>query len=236
MTARWCKRGAAALAVATSLVATATGEARAEEPVDAPRRGAVAPAMGERRVTAAGGLLFAFPYGLASATVGTGFGTSVTAAFESLAVLGWSASGRIGWATGLEGGWALGGSAFVERASLSASNGLFGIEFQNMALGNDWIAGGEVMATIDRERGADLTFGLGVSWTLGGPRYLDFDRVETQWDPGLRNVFASVSGEWILTERASLFIELEALVPLHTDLVPLGYLPTASSGITWSFR
>lgn len=199
-----------------------------------PVRGAVAPEAGQRLYTLGGGLLFTFPYGLASATLGLGGGASATARFESLAVLGWSAAAELAWGTGVESGVAFGVRAFLERASLNPINGLFGVEFQALALGNDWITGGELLTTIDRERGADLTLGLGMSYTLGGPRYLDFDRVENKWDPGVRNVFASVGGEWALTMKARLFIELEVLFPLHTELIPLGYLPTVSSGLTWS--
>ena len=198
-------------------------------------KGARGLAKGQVAVAFGGGLTFAFPYGLANVAVGTGWGLSLEAEAESFALGGYSYGGRVVWGSEGGEGWAFGGSAFVQRASLSAINQLFGIEWQNFALGNDFIAGGELAFTFLRAAGADITLAAGASATLGGPRYTGFSEFELQFDPGFRNVFASIAGEWELTEHANLFITFEALFPFHTEIRPLGYLPTASSGVVWTW-
>lgn len=197
--------------------------------------GAVGPEYGTTQLELGGGVLFVVPQATVAARAGTGAGSSVELRYTNIAVVGHSIDGRVAWGAAIGPGFALGGALRTGLASLEQANDIGGLAWNNLAVGNDWVAGADIVGTWRRATAADITLQLGASVTIGGPRYTSFSEAEYAFDPGLRGLDATIQGEWDLREDKQMFIRLHGFTPLHTGLRPLGFFPTATGGISWLF-
>lgn len=197
--------------------------------------GAVGPELGDTELELGGGVLFILPHGSIAARTGTGGGSSLELRYTNVGGLGHSADARIGWGARVNPGLSLGAALRTGVATLEEAEDIAGIAWNNLAVGNDWIAGADFVATWRRAHEAEITLSLGATMTVGGQRYRTFFEAEYAFDPELRGLDAAVQGTWPLRPGKLLFIRLHGWVPLHTELIPLGFLPTASGGVSWLF-
>lgn len=220
-------------AVSAALLASLIpGVGLAQEPSAA--LGAQPPEAGGVVVQLGGGVLLNLPQVGAGLRVGTGLGTGLSVTALTVGFLGYSVDARLGWGMALGPELSLGLAVGAGLASLEDANDLGGIAFSNLSLGNDRVAGGEVLLTWLRPQSATITASLGWSITLAGTRYDNFFEATYKPDLELRGLTASLQGEWALTQTRALFLRLEGLLPLHTEIIPVGYLPTLTAGVTWS--
>jgi hypothetical protein len=197
--------------------------------------GAVGPQFGTTELEIGGGVLFALPQGTVAARAGTGAGSSLELRYTNVGLLAHALDARIGWGAVVTEGLALGVALRTGVATLEKASDIAGIAWTNLALGNDWVAGADLVVTWLRPSSADITLSLGATMTVAGVRYTSFSEAEYRSDPELRALDAAIQGEWDLRENKRLFIRLQALAPLHTQLIPLGFLPTATGGVSWRF-
>jgi hypothetical protein len=197
--------------------------------------GAVGPNLGTTELELGGGVLLVLPHGTVAARAGTGGGSSLEVRYTNIGLLGHSLDGRLAWGGPVADGLSMGAALRTGLATLEQANDVAGIAWNNLAVGNDWVAGADLVATWARPGAADITVELGATMTIGGPRYQTFSAAEYRLEPGLRGIDAMVQGEWDLRADKRLFIRLRGFTPLHTGLKPLGFLPTASGGVSWRF-
>lgn len=236
------------LAIAAPAVAGEPGgEGSAAEPAEAKpsasspnstptvRAGAIQPALGKIVVSGEAGMIFVLPHVTLGAMIGTGLGTSVELRYRNIAGAGHSGRLRLTWGTRISESFAYGVAARTSITSLAmADGGLVGIQFSNIAIGNDWDVGSDLMLTWIRPGNAHVTASIGPTWTLGGTRYTSFNESEFRMEPGIRSILASVQGEWELWRTLNVFLRLDAAFLLGTEIRPLGYVPTGSVGFAWS--
>jgi hypothetical protein len=197
--------------------------------------GAQGPKAGRIVVSGEAGMIFVLPHFTLGAMIGTGAGTSVELRYRNIAGAGHSGRLRLAWGTRISEHLAYGVSARTSITSLAqADGGLIGIQFSNIAVGNDWDVGSDLVLTWIRPGNANVTFSVGPTWTLGGVRYSTFAESEFRIEPGLRSILASVQGEWVLRRTFNVFLRLDAAFLIGTEIVPLGYVPTGSVGFAWS--
>ncbi len=197
--------------------------------------GAVGPEAGHTELEVGGGVLFILPQGTVAARTGLGAGTSLELRYTNIGVLGHSVDGRVGCGWDLGSGMALGFATRTGAATLEQANDVGGIAWNNLAIGNDWVAGADLVLSWDRAAAADITVELGATMTVGGRRYQNFYEAQWEWEPALRGLDAMVQGEWDLGVDKRLFVRLRGFAVLHTGLRPLGFFPTATGGVSWLF-
>lgn len=217
------------------MAAPVLAEESPPEGPDRPWLGAAAQDAGSVALLAGGGFQFFAPYATLGVRVGMGAGTSVELRYEALMLVGQSGSLRLGWGTPVSEHWDIGLAAVSSISTLAAVNGLVGIEFQAFELGNDWLVGGEVVATWRRPGHAHLTFSVGAHGSLGGLRYSGFEARGFELDPGFHGVTGGVQGEWALGDDTNLVLRFDMMVPLGAEVIPLGYIPTGSGGVVWGW-
>jgi hypothetical protein len=197
--------------------------------------GAQPPAAGRIVVAGEAGMIFVLPHLTIGAIVGTGAATAVELRYRNIAGAGHSGRLRLAWGTQITKTMAYGVSARTSITSLAvADGGLIGIQFSNIAIGNDWDVGSDLMLTWIRPGSAHVTASIGPTFTIGGTRYTSFEESEFRIEPGLRSLLLGVQGEWQLRKRLNVFLRLDAAILLGTEIVPLGYVPTGSVGFGWS--
>lgn len=233
-----------AAALAAALVASACAPALAAP--DAPDRaaegaaprsvvGALPPRLGRVVLAGEAGMMFLLPHLTAGATLGTGAGTSLELRYRNIAAFGHSGRVRLAWGTSIGRGLAYGVAVRSAITSLAmADGGLIGIQFSNLAIGNDWEIGSDMLLTWLRPGAAHVTATLGPTFTLGGVRYTAFERSDFRIEPGWRAIAATIQGEWELSARWNVFLKLDGTVLLGTDVQPIGYIPTGSVGLGWA--
>jgi hypothetical protein len=109
-----------------------------------------------------------------------------------------------------------------------------GIDLSSLSLGNDWEVGHDMLVTWTRPHMAHVTWSLGNTYALAGPRYKNYYEREFKWDARWQSVNASVIGEWEITKSRRFFLRLDALFVVKADVVPYGFLPTFTIGHAWS--
>jgi hypothetical protein len=224
------------------------GAARAE--TDRAALGARAGRAGEVALVGSTGMVLVLPHVTAAGRVALGAGTGLELGYRNIAVFGQEGRARFGWGAPVSSRVDLGIALRTSMSTLApADGGLFGIQFSNLPLANDWEIGSDAVVTIHRPGQAHVTASLGPTFTLGGIRYVDFkESAGFQFDPALRAMSGSVQGEWELTESLHLVLRLDAMVLLGIEkddacveahqsdcsqIAPLGFLPTGSVGIAW---
>lgn len=205
---------------------------------------------GDVVIHGAGGLAMILPHLTLAARVGVGAGFGAEIGYRNLALFGQEGRVRLGWGARATDWLTIGVAARSSISTLSLANGnVVGIELSNVPLGNDWEIGEDVVATIDGPGGLFLTAAVGPTFTLGGLRSTSYEQYEFRIDPALRGVLASGLVEWGIWRRANVFLRFDALflAGVETDdacvaarqedcgqLVPIGFLPSASIGIAWA--
>jgi hypothetical protein len=181
------------------------------------------------------GMIFVLPTLSVSAAVGLGGGVRAELRYRNIAALGHAGSARLTWGGRITRGLAIGIAARTSITSLAQADiGLIGIQFSNLALGNDWLVGGDLALTWLRRGAAAVTASLGPTFTLGGVRYSTFDDHAFRFEPAIRAMSASVQGEWPIRPRLHLYLRLDGDVLLHTRTKPLGFIPTGVAGLGWA--
>jgi hypothetical protein len=197
--------------------------------------GAESPDAGRFVVLGGAGMVFMLPYATAGARLGLGAGTRVSLHYENLSGLGHTGGAHVGWGHRISRDIAVGALARTSIRTLAqADGGLIGIQFSNIALGNDWEAGGDAVLTWLRAEQAHLTFELGATTTLGGVRYQSFEDSSFVIEPAFRSIDFAIQGEWRLRPTFDVFVRLDGMVLVNADIMPLGFLPTATTGFAWA--
>jgi hypothetical protein len=241
---RWrglCARALGAVSLGLASLLAALG-ARAEEPTAPPSLasprslvGAASPAAGHIYVAGEAGMIFILPHLTVGGIIGLGGGAAVELRYRNIAALGHNGRVRLAWGTKINDRLFYGVSARTSITSLRlADAGLIGIQFSNLAIGNDWEVGSDMALTWLRPGDAHITASLGPTWTLGGPRYTSFKEDEFVIEPGIRSITGSVQGEWEMSQRLTFFLRLDAAVLLGTEIRPIGFIPTGAIGFGWS--
>ncbi len=242
------------------LVAVAPRAAEAASEPDAARRPederlrrpllGARPEDGDVVLHGAAGLAMILPHVTLAARLGLGAGFGAEVGYRNLALFGQEGRVRFGWGARANAWLTVGVAARTSLSTLSLADGnVVGIDLSNVPLGNDWEIGEDVVATIDGPGGMFLTGAAGPTFTLGGLRPIGYRENEFRIDPALRGVLASGIAEWGLWPSANVFLRFDALflAGVETDdacvaagqsdcgqLVPIGFLPSASIGIGWA--
>lgn len=237
---RACSAGMA-WALAFFLAALAAPALGKETPPTVPkphvRTGAATPALGKIQLFGEAGMIFVLPHLSAGAIVGLGGGTAVELRYRNIAALGHGGRLRFAWSTKVSKGLLYGISARTSITSLKlADTGIIGIQFSNIAVGNDWEVGGDMALTWVRPGHAHITASIGPTWTLGGIRYSSFNESAFQIEPGPRAMMLGVSGEWEMSPRWSIYLRLDGAILVGTEIMPIGFIPTGALGLTWSVQ
>ena len=202
---------------------------------EGPKLGAPAPRAGHFVISGGGGLAFIIPQATVEARVGLGANTSIELRYRNLAVLGHTGQARFTWAIPIRPRWTIGLAGRTQIGSIG--DGLevkTGIDTTSLSLGNDWEVGQDLLVTWTRPGHAHITWSLGPTYALGGPRYIDYDEKKFKWDARWQSVLGSVLGEWELSKSRRFFLRLDALFLVKADVVPYGFLPTFTIGHAWS--
>ena len=215
-----------------------TGSAGAAEPPPpetGPLAGALSPKPGSFVINGGAGMVFALPHVTLGARLGSGFGTRVELVYRNLAAFGHMGEARIGWGTLVSRLLALGVVARTSIMTLSQADGsVIGIQFSDLALGNDWEAGGDLVLTWLRPGRAQVTAELGTTWTLGGERYVSFDEREFQYDTEWRSIDFALQVEWLVRAGLDGYVRLDGMILTRAEVRPLGFLPTWTAGVAWA--
>jgi hypothetical protein len=223
-------------AVALAIALGASRASVAAEPA-APRSlvGAAAPPAGHFVVSGEGGLIFIIPTLSVAANVGVGGGVGAELRYRNIAGLGHAGKLRLAWATHVDPGLVLGVALRTSITSLAQADGkLVGVQVSNLAIGNDWLVGGDLSLTWLRPGKAHLTVSLGPTFTLGGLRYTSFDDRAFRIEPAARALTGTIQGEWEVGAHLNVFVRLDADVLLHAEILPLGFIPTGTIGFGWA--
>lgn len=201
-----------------------------------PKLGAGAPAAGDLVLGIGAGGAILIPQGTFEARVGLGRGTSLELRYRNLAILGHTGQARFTWATPITSRLTFGLALRTGIGSIGggASEAKTGIDISSLSLGNDWEVGHDLLLTWTRPRQAHVTWSLGPTYALAGPRYTNYDERSFRWDARWQSVLAVVVGEWEITPSRRFFLELDALFLVKADVVPYGFLPTFTIGHAWS--
>lgn len=196
--------------------------------------GARSPRAGGVVLGVAGGLVTVVPHLSLHARVGLGGGVRAQLRYRTLAGLGHGGQLRLGWGRLLATHFVLGLDARTSITSLALADGLFGVQFSALAVGNDWLVGGDLVATWIRPRRAQISVMAGTTGSLGGIRYHGFEDRSFEIDPGHYSVDLGLMGEWVRSTRRRLFLRLDGTLLTKTATVPLGFLTTGTIGAAWS--
>lgn len=200
-----------------------------------PVLGAEAPNAGHLVVGAGAGASIVFPQATLEARVGLGARTSLEGRYRNFGVIGHLGQLRFTWATTISPHLTFGLATRTGIGSLGGPDDFkTGIDFSSLSLGNDWEVGHDMLLTWTRPRKAHITWSLGPTYALAGPRYSTYDDRAWQWDARWQSINASVLGEWVLSESRRFFLRLEALVLIKAEVRPYGFLPTFTIGHAWS--
>lgn len=203
--------------------------------VGGPKLGAGAPKAGDFVFTIGGGTSLLIPQGTFEGRVGLGANTSLELRYRNLAILGHTGEFLFTWAFPIDSRFTFGLAFTTGIGSIgSGIEAKTGIDLTSLSLGNDWVVGQEMRLTWTRPHQAHVTWAIGPSYALAGPRYYDYEDKKFQWDARWQSVTASVLGEWELTTKRRFFLRLDALVLVKADIVPYGFLPTFTFGHAWS--
>lgn len=201
-----------------------------------PKLGAAAPSAGDLVATIGGGVALVIPQGTFEARLGLGGSTSLEVRYRNLAVIGHTGQMRFTWSTPISSRFTFGLAARTGIGSIGGGFGeaKVGIDLTSISLGNDWEVGHDMLVTWTRPGYAHVTWMLGPTYALAGPRYKNFDERAFTWDARWQSVSASVIGEWELTKTRRFFLRLDALFLIKAEIVPYGFLPTFTLGHAWS--
>ena len=199
------------------------------------------PEAGAMLISVGAGAVVLFPHAELGLRVGVGKGAGLDVLYRNYAILGHGGEVRLGYNRPVRvelasGHLALGGRLRTAINTQIWADGIFGIEFSSVPLGNDWEIGGDVVAVWARPGRADITAQLGTTWTLGGVRYLTYDTRSFQIDPGWRSIDFTVQGQWRWTARRDIFFRLHGTVLTRGETRPIGFLPTGLAGFVWRLR
>ena len=203
--------------------------------VGGPKLGAAAPGAGDLVLTIGAGGAILIPQGTAEVRLGLGGSTSLELRYRNLAVLGHLGQARFTWATPVTSRLTFGLALRTGIGSLGGASGAkTGIDLSSLSLGNDWEVGHDLLLTWTRPHHAHVTWALGPTYALAGPRYTTYDNRAFKWDARWQSVSASVIGEWEITPSRRFFLRLDALFLVKAEVVPYGFLPTFTIGHAWS--
>jgi len=201
-----------------------------------PKLGAQAPAAGDFVFTAGAGAAILIPAATLEARAGLGAGTSLEVRYRNLFIVGHLGQVRFTWATPISSRFTFGLAARTQIGSLGAGIGeaKTGIDLTSLSLGNDWEVGHDLLLTWTRPHQAHVTWAVGPTYALAGPRYKNYDEKSFQWDARWQSITASCLGEWELSPSRRFFVRLDAMFMVVADIVPYGFLPTFTLGHAWS--
>lgn len=203
--------------------------------VTGPKLGANAPSAGNLVVTIGAGLAILLPQATIEARLGLGASTSLELRYRNLGVLSHFGQARFTWATPVSSHLTFGLALRTGIGTLGGDTGAtLGIDLSSLSLGNDWEVGHDMLLTWTRPHQAHVTWALGPTYALAGPRYVNYFDRELKWDARWQSVTASVTGEWEITASRRFFLRLDALFLVNTQVVPYGFLPTFTIGHAWS--
>ena len=203
--------------------------------VTGPKLGANAPSAGNLVLTMGAGSSILIPHVTFEARVGLGASTSIELRYRNLGVLAHFGQARFTWATPVSSRLTFGLAVRTGIGTLGGDRGTtLGIDLSSLSLGNDWEVGQDMLLTWTRPHQAHVTWALGPTYALAGPRYTNYFEPEYKWDPRWQSVNASVTGEWEITESRRFFLRLDALFIVKAGVVPYGFLPTFTIGHAWS--
>lgn len=201
-----------------------------------PKLGAAAPRAGNLVVTIGAGGAILLPQGTLEARVGLGASTSIELRYRNLAGIGHLGQARVTWATPISARVTFGlalrtGIGFLGGTTAETT---LGIDPSFLSLGNDWDVGQDMLVTWTRPHQAHITWALGPTYALAGPRYTNYDDRKFRWDAHWQSVTASMIGEWEITASRRFFLRLDMLFLVKEQTVPYGFLPTFTIGHAWS--
>jgi hypothetical protein len=243
------------LALALVSAPSAAAEAPAPPPTEEPRLdralfGAVGPDGGDLVLHGAGGVSVILPHVTLAGRLGLGGGTGLELGYRNLAFFGQEGRLRFGWGTRANDWLDVGLALRSSISTLALADGdIIGIEFSSVPLGNDWEIGNDVVMTVDGPGTLFLTGSLGPTFTMGGLRPTGFEEKEFRFDAAIRAIHGMGIAEWGIGERTNVFLRFDAmfLLGVETDddcvaaqqaecgqLVPIGFLPSASIGVGWA--
>lgn len=200
-----------------------------------PKLGAAAPGAGDFVLTVGAGAAILLPQGTFEARVGLGASTSLELRYRNLAVLGHVGQARFTWATPVTSRVTFGLALRTNIGSIGgATEAKTGIDLTSLSLGNDWEVGHDMLLTWTRPHQAHVTWAVGPTYALAGPRYANYDEKSFKWDARWQSVSASVIGEWEITASRRFFLRLDTLFIVKAEVVPYGFLPTFTIGHAWS--
>lgn len=204
-------------------------------PVTGPKLGAGAPSAGNLVLTMGAGMAILLPQVTVEARLGLGASTSLELHYRNLGVLAHFGQARFTWATPVTSRWTFGLAVRTGIGTLGGDRGTtLGIDLSSLSLGNDWEVGHDMLVTWTRPHQAHVTWALGPTYALAGPRYRNYFEPRFQWDARWQSVTASVIGEWELSASRRFFLRLDGLFVVKADVVPYGFLPTFTIGHAWS--
>jgi hypothetical protein len=181
----------------------------------------------------AGGFVTIIPHLSLYARLGLGKGVRAQLRYRTLAGLGHGGELRVGWGRALGSRVVLGIDARTSMMTLAPADGLFGVQFSALPIGNDWLVGGDVQITWVRPGRAQITACTGTRATMGGTRYRGFEDGQFEIDPDHYSVDLGLMGEWVRSRRRRLFLRLDGTWLTSTAIVPVGFLATGSIGVVW---
>ena len=223
------------IAVGPLVLALAAGEPGADRDDEEPLAilGAQGPGLGRVVPFIGGGMAMILPHLTTGLRVGLSRRGWIGLRYRT--VSGLSHAGRLagGWGTSVAPHLLLGLSLRTTISTLAVVDGVMGVRFSDLELGNDWEIGGDIRLTYLRPGRAHVTFGLGTTATLGGIRSMSYAERGFAIDPGMRAIDAGVRGEWVRTPKRNLYAGFDAVVLVSGNLIPLGFLPIVSIGGAW---
>ena len=212
--------------------------------------GAVGPDALDIVIRGSVGMAMILPHFVASGRLGLGGGVYGELGYGNLAAFGQQARARLGWGINIAGNVDLGVAARTAYSTLQlADEGIVGIRFSSLPIGNDWEVGNDIVLTWNRPDQAHITLSVGPTFTLGGTRFFAFNESEFEFDPSARSIDVGIQGEWGVWETANVFVRLDAqfLLGIEEDeacvqaqqddcgqLVPFGFIPIGAVGVAWA--
>lgn len=180
-----------------------------------------------------GGVVTVIPHLSLSARVGLGGRARAELRYRTLAGLGHGGQLRLGWGHELGGKVVLGFDVRTAISTLALADGILGVQFSGLSVGNDWLVGGDFRATWIRPERAQLSVLAGTTASMGGVRYRSYEERGFEIDPGHHSVDLGVMGEWVRSPRRRLFLRLDGTLLTSTQIIPLGFLTTGTVGAAW---
>lgn len=214
--------------------------------------GAAPPALGGFVIHGSLGAVLILPHLTAGVRAGLGAGFGIDVAYRNLAAFGHEGRLRLLWGTEVADGIDFGVRYKTGISSLElADDTVAGIQFSTLPLANDWTMGNTIALTFHRPGSAHITAEAGLVFTLGGVRFVGFEEQAEGFvfDPAARAIETAVQSEWELWSDANVFVRLDAMFLLGiekdeacqqarsnecTQLVPFGFIPTGTLGISWA--